>query len=163
MSVRQDVPVRAFYLRNDTLYLLSCTIFYRRRLWDDGALRLDEQYKHAADKDVVLRLIQRGYTFRHIPAFLSLFTIGENIGMDPLAQQEGLDVHMRHGGTRSTTVRAFVANTRKCEKLLRGCYRRPDLSYDYVLDDTPTYRHVMKKGVHARLSREQYLNWGQET
>ena len=59
VALRREIPLRRFNIVNSFLNLQSCTLFFRRSLWDRGLLRLDSQYRYAADKDLVLDAVMR--------------------------------------------------------------------------------------------------------
>ncbi len=72
MEVRRapEFDSRALLLQN---FIPSHSTFIRRRVLDDGSLRLDPSLRFAGDWDWVLRLASAGRTFHHIPRILSYF------------------------------------------------------------------------------------------
>lgn len=62
------------------LYVYSSSTFFRRRVLDDGALRLDEAFRQTMDLELFVRLDASGYRFRHLPRPLSCFRVhGEQL------------------------------------------------------------------------------------
>ncbi len=65
---------------NAFLNIFSCTIFFRKKLWDEGLLRLDSGLRYAADMDLILRLLSGGVKMLQVDDYLSLFTAdGSNL------------------------------------------------------------------------------------
>ena len=58
-AARRELPVRRPYLRNGVNYLLSCTVFFRRSVWENSA-RFDLSYPRLADKKWYLGLLASG-------------------------------------------------------------------------------------------------------
>lgn len=151
VALRREIPLRRFYVANTFLYAQSCTMFFRRALWDRGALRLDSRLRYAADKDLVLRLMGGGTRFAHLPEVLALFGIdGSNLSTHPQMAREAETVRLRHGGLRWRPLRAVAYAGRRIERLLRGAYGGADLSYRYALDETPHYADFHAAGVGGR-------------
>lgn len=137
---RKEVPFRRPYVVNGFLYLASCTLFYRRRLLDQGLLTLDTQYRYAADKDLILRLDAAGARIAHVPRCLSIFGIdGENLSTHPRALEENEAVRVAHGALQPSWLRPALTVGRRVERLLRGAYRTEELQYQYAIDEHPNY------------------------
>ena len=140
IALRREIPLRRFYVANTFLNAQSCTLFYRRRLWDEGLLKLDSRYRYAADKDLVLRLQAVGVRFHHLSEVLSVFGVdGGNLSTHPQMEQEAEAVRLAHGGLRWRPLRSLAYGGRRIERLLRGCYRATDLRYRFALDEVPQY------------------------
>jgi len=158
VSARREIPLRSPYVRNGFLYALSCTLFFRRSLMDEGLLEFDTTYRFAGDMDLVLRLTGAGCRFVHIPHYLALFTVtGTNLSLDPRMEEEAEAIKNRHGQSPSRIVRRTIMFGRHVEKLLRGCYTRDRLAYEYALDEEPHYRHVESGSVPSLFTYESYL------
>jgi len=73
LAYRQELPFDLFMLKYlHILYIPSTTIFFRRRVFDDGNF-LDINYHYAMDYEFFLRLALKGYQFCHVPGFLADF------------------------------------------------------------------------------------------
>ena len=107
----------------DYLYTLSCTMFLRKALFDDG-IRLDEQYKAVADEDFVVRILRNGYRSQHFKRYFSVFAnTGENLGITELAKAEAKALSM--SAPRWVRIlRIPLKCVRLLAKLLSGCYRQ---------------------------------------
>jgi glycosyltransferase involved in cell wall biosynthesis len=66
-------PFRALLVSNP-MYICTAATFLRRRVIDDGEL-YDDTYKDVGDLEFYLRLIRKGYKFKHVSRFLSAFTM----------------------------------------------------------------------------------------
>ena len=153
VALRREIPLRRFYVANSFLNAQSCTLFYRRRLWDHGLLKLNDRYRYAADKDLVLRLMASGVRFVHLPEVLSLFGIdGNNLSTHARMEQEAEQVRLAHGGMRWRPARVLALAGRRLERLLKGSYRALDLEYRFALDEQPRYASFRARGIGGRYS-----------
>ncbi|MBK1616095.1 hypothetical protein CKO44_21810 [Rubrivivax gelatinosus] len=117
LAYRREPPPRAFYIRNSFLYLYSCTLFYRRRLWDEGLLRLDTRLRYAADMDLVLRLLDAGCRFARVDLPLaSYMATGANLSMHSGMAEETRLLQRRHGALRWGPARALARVPRWIER-----------------------------------------------
>lgn len=148
IAARRDVRLSKLYISNTFLNTSTCALFFRRRLWDEGILRLDEAYHYAADMDLILRLIKDGRRCHYIDSYLSLFMFdGANLSCHDEMPEEIATLQRKHGGSRYALHRNLVRCARNLERLVSGSYRRSALAYDFAVDDVPTYRHVTAPAV----------------
>lgn len=116
------------------LYILSCATFFRRRFFDEGH-RFDIGFRAAGDHDLVLRMLQMGYTSRHLPGYLATFMMtGANQSTSPQAVQEAALIwEATPAWVRS--LRLPINLTRLAAKLACGTYlqQRP-LTYAIYTD-----------------------------
>lgn len=151
IALRREIPLRRFYVSNSFLNAQSCTLFYRRRLWDEGLLKLDSRYRYAADKDLVLRLLNAGVRFHHMPEVLSIFGVdGSNLSTHPQMEVEAEAVRLAYGGYRWRPARMLAYGGRRLERLVSGCYRAVDLDYLFASDELPTYVAYSARGMGGR-------------
>ena len=151
VALRREIPLRRFYVVNTFLNTQSCTMFYRRALWDRGLLTLDSRFRYAADKDLVLRLQSAGAVFHHLPEVLSVFGVdGTNLSMHERMEHEAEQIRRAHGGLRFKPLRALALAARRVERLLRGGYRSTDFAYRYALDEVPHYADYLARAVGGR-------------
>jgi hypothetical protein len=156
LAARREIPLRPAYVRHGFLYAMSCTLFFRRRLWDKGLLRFNPAYKLAGDMDVVLSLLECGLKVMHIPAYLALFTAGRgNLSTLPLMETETLAIRRAHGAMPGRLTQRLVMCGRYLERGVRGCCRPADLTFRFALDEKPTYRTVVAKRVGWSFSHER--------
>lgn len=144
ISFRKAAPARWQYIATSYLYVFTCTMFFRRRIVDDG-LRFDTSYKAVADLDFVLRVMKSGYKFKYLNRFLSAFTVtGGNLGVSQGAVLEW----RKFVASQSTWIRLakYPLNwARLIEKFLHGAYlvKKP-LEYSIYTDDSGGSRKRMK-------------------
>jgi glycosyltransferase involved in cell wall biosynthesis len=151
IAARREIRLSHRYIANTFLNAYSCSLFFRRSLWEEGLLRFDERYRYAGDMEMVLRLLGAGKHSLHVGQYLALFTFdGDNLSCHPQMLDETHDVQRLYGGAASATVRRAITVCRYVERLLNGCYRKVAIAYDYALDDRPTYRRVMAASVPGR-------------
>lgn len=144
LVARREIPLRATYVRNGFLYALSCSTFFRRRVWDEGVLRLDEKYRYAADLDLILRLLETGRFVAHLDAYLGLFCVhGGNLSVEKAADmEEEVETIRRRHGALPRAFRPAIRLLRVVEKTLNGCYRVDTVSFDAMAGAPPAIRHV---------------------
>jgi glycosyltransferase involved in cell wall biosynthesis len=153
VALRREIPFRRAYVANGFLNTQSCTLFFRRELWDRGLLRFDDGLRYAADKDLMLRLDASGVAIAHVPRVLSVFGIdGSNLSTHPQMAEEAEQVRRRHGAVTSPALRRLVLLGRAAERLLSGGYARRDLQYQYALDEHPHYRELHARRLGGRYS-----------
>lgn len=153
LAARRALPARRLYLLSGALYTTSCTLFFRRRLFDDGLLSFNPAHRYVGDVDLVLRLLEAGATFAHLPIYMGLFTMSDsNLSSHPGAVRELREVYRHHRPAllKATPVRLALKAARWAEKLGRGCYRTASLSYEFSLDEQPALRQVSRDRVTWR-------------
>ncbi len=127
LSARREIPARPFFLRHGVNYILSCTTFFRKRVWEKNR-PFDLSYRLLADKKFYLTAISSGTVIRHIPAYLGAFgSTGSNESLSPLASQEQARLRAEFGACPLGIARKAVRLLRCSEKLLRGCYGRKSI------------------------------------
>ena len=142
LAARREIPLRRFYVVNGFLYSLSCSLFFRRGLLDEGALRFDTHYRFAGDADLMIRLLDAGKKVLHIDRYLGLFGVdGTNLSLNPNMEAEKEQLRVRHGGLPSVLCR-FAMCCRYFERMLSGCYARQTISYNFSTDETPHYHYI---------------------
>lgn len=88
LASRRGYPPRRAFLAVSHLYVLSCTMFFRRSILEKG-FQFSTGWKTIGDYDFVMRILGAGFQARHVPGFLSAFTItGNNLGGGELARRE---------------------------------------------------------------------------
>ncbi len=144
LASRREIPLRRSYLKNSFLYAASCATFFRRRLWSDGMLRLNNRYRYAADMDLMLNLLSAGKRIRHIPFTLARFVVdGGNLSLtQAAAMAEEVESIQKIHRAMPRVLRIPYRALRCIERLISGCYRTVSLSYDFALDEMPRYRHI---------------------
>lgn len=158
LAARREIPLRSFYVRNDFLYAISCTTFFRRRLLDDGLLGFDTAYKAAGDMDLIMKLLSAGRKVAHVEDYLALFGVDGNnltVSLGSTMAEESHDVQVKYGGFGSAALRKAVKGLRFLERAVSGCYRRDDVSYAYVENELAESRMVSKKSLSFRFTYDR--------
>lgn len=158
LAARREIPLRKIYVRNGFLYSFSCTLFFRRKLLDSKLLSFDIQYKRAGDMDLMLKLLDQNIRIEHIPSYLSLFGVdGNNLSTDGLMKSETLEIRRKYGGLPLRLAQRFILIGRYIERLLSGCYKFDMVSYDYALDEKPSYRTIPATKIGFRFLYKKVL------
>jgi glycosyltransferase involved in cell wall biosynthesis len=151
LSARREIPLRLAYMLNGPTYAISCTLFFRRRLLEQGLLAFDPSYRIVGDTDVVLRLLRHGRKSSKVDRYIGLFGVtGHNLSTHPDFAAEAERVRREHGAFTSPWLRRAVLAGRVAEKLVRGAYRTVSLDYDYATDEVPNWRRVRASDVGWR-------------
>lgn len=88
LAYRKGYRPRWYYIVTSHLYVLSCTMFFRRRIIEEGFF-FDTGYRAAGDAEFVVRVLRSGFKARHIKHYLAAFTMtGKNLSVDPSAIKE---------------------------------------------------------------------------
>ena len=143
IAARREIRLSPAYIANSFLNAFSCTLFFRRRLWDVGILKLESGYKYAADMDLILRLLKTGKRIIKIPRYLAVFTLdGSNLSCHPQMLEETAQIQERFGACRFRAMRRLIRTGRYIERLLSGSYRKVDVTYRFAENEIPHYRIV---------------------
>jgi hypothetical protein len=150
IAYRAEIPFRRLYVANGFLNAASCTLFFRRHLYDSGLLKLDSTLRYAADKELMLRLHSSGVKIAHTRRVLSLFGVdGANLSGHPDMAIEAEAVRQRYGAL-PRTLRPILRLGRLIERGARGHYLRRAVEYKYAIDEQPIYRDVFAHSVGTR-------------
>ena len=77
-----------WFLLSSHLYFLTSTMFFKRKIIDEGN-RYNINFKNIGDIEFVVRLFDKKYKFNHIKEYFALFTItGKNLSYDNSAKIE---------------------------------------------------------------------------
>lgn len=89
MASRRGYPPRWSFLGSSHLYVLSCTMFLRRRVFAEYGLQFDPSWRTVGDLDFVLRALRAGFKLKYSPRYTSAFVItGDNLGGGTMALAE---------------------------------------------------------------------------
>ena len=150
LAARREIRLSSFYIANSFLNSFSCTMFFRRELFDSGELRLNDEFKYASDMDMVLRLLKMKKKYIHIKQYLSLFTFdGENLSCSPKMLSETEKVQQKYGGFQFSLFRKLVTLGRYIERWRIKSYHVDDLTFHFAKDEVPTYKIIQKTDVPA--------------
>lgn len=153
IALRREIPLRRFYVANSFLNVQSCTLFFRRRLLEQGRLHLESRFRYAADMDLVLTLRQAGVRFGHLPTVLSVFGVdGGNLSTHAGMETETEGIRLAHGGFRWPALRVLPLALRRTERMLRGAYAPASVTYAFAVDETPRYAQFSAQRLGGRYS-----------
>lgn len=135
LAYRKSYRLRVPYIQAAHLYVPSCAMFWRRRLWDAG-LRFDPAWRAQGDADFVVRALKAGFRAARLPAYLAAFTLGTaNLGGTVAAYREML-VARSAAPCWVKWFRGVWALARLGEKLASGAYfQKFPLQYDLFVGD----------------------------
>lgn len=146
LAARRFGPLRPLYVKNSYLYAASCTLFFRRRLWDKGWLNFDTKYRMLDDMDLILWLMRHHVKIVYFSAYLGLFGVdGGNISTDPGAETELTHIRKKYKAMDIRLFRKGILLGWYLERALRGGFFPDNLQYAYAEDAAPHYRIVSKK------------------
>lgn len=157
LAARREIPFRPFYVKRDFLYTASCTLFFRRTLFERGLLNFDTSYRLAGDMDLILKLAANGVKFGHINDYLSLFgTDNNNLSVKHKAQMEEEVQHIRrvYGGSNSPWICKAAKMVRFAERALCGCYRQDNVSFLYANNERPEHSRITADRLGFRFTYE---------
>ena len=134
-AFRKGCAPRWPYILSAHLYVFSCALFFRRRVWESG-LRFAAAFQSAGDMDFVARALRAGFRAAHVPRYFSTFTwTGDNMSSSAAARSE----ERRIRGAAPAWVRWLrgpLNLARLLEKAGSGAYRQVwPLTYELYLDD----------------------------
>jgi hypothetical protein len=130
-SIRREISPNLVYLVHGVNYIMSCTVFMRRRVWKQGA-KLDTSYKYVADKKFYVENLRRGFSFVHVPALLGAYTAtGSNLSLQQAATLQEQARLRRELGSWPAPFRKIVRVLRCLKKVISGCYSKKSISIKY--------------------------------
>ena len=87
-AYRKGYQPRWYYIITSHLYVLTCTMFFRRKIIEKGFF-FDTGLRTAGDEEFVVRVLRGGINAKHVKRYQAAFTItGKNLGADEQARQE---------------------------------------------------------------------------
>ncbi len=140
IAYRKGYPPRWPYIATSHLYVLTCTMFLRRRVIESGYL-FDTDFKVVGDFDFVLRLLRDGFKTVHLKRYLSVFTLtGSNLSYDEKAVQERERLYI----SLPLVLKMFkypLNGLRLLEKAMHGAYwQKMPLKYAVYATENATHR-----------------------
>ncbi len=140
VAYRKGYRPRWRYILSSHLYVLSCTMFFRRKIIQEGNF-FDTRYRAVGDADFVVRLLRKGYETRHIKRYFSVFTMtGDNLSTDQRAIKEQKEL-LTQAPFAVRKSRWILNALRLTVKLFSGAYfQSMPLKYQVYTINTPTKR-----------------------
>ncbi|MCU0285244.1 MAG: glycosyltransferase [Acidobacteria bacterium] len=140
IAFRKGYTPRWRYIAASHLYLQSCSMFFRRRIIDDGCF-FNTEYRVIGDEELVVRLLRKGYKASHVRRFLAAFTMtGKNLSVDERAVIEK-QMAAAEVPRYIRTFKWLINGFRFAEKFLSGAYflSKP-LKYEIYTPESETQR-----------------------
>ena len=123
------------------LSTLSCGIFFRRKLVDEGFF-FDPKLRDVGDADWMVRLLRRGTTMAVLRQFTSVFTsTGENMSVRPNARREALELR-QSAPLWAQKLRPWFVLHHRLRRLAGGIYFQRPFSYEIFTLASPEKRVV---------------------
>lgn len=151
LTIRPDGTLLAYrkgfrpwwpYMEVTHLYLFTCTMFFRRKIFDAG-FRFRPELKFTGDHDFVIRVLRAGYRARHVRRYMAAYVIhAGNMSASEAARAE----LWRPGRQVPRWVRVLkypLRVARLLEKAASGAYwERMPIVYAIYPDEAATERQV---------------------
>ena len=121
VAFRKGYQPRWYYILTSHLYVLSCTMFFRRRIIEQGFF-FDTGYRAAGDAEFVVRVLRSGFNAKHVKRYFAAFTMtGTNLSVDPEAIKERK--RLSASAPLYIKISKWLLNgTRLLEKFFSGAY-----------------------------------------
>ena len=89
LAARKTYQPRWPYILTSYLYIYTCSLFFRRPVFDQGHRFNPEKYKIVGDADLIIQMLRSQVRFQHYQQFTSIYTwTGKNLSENPAAIQE---------------------------------------------------------------------------
>ena len=135
LAFRKAQPLGLCYVETSHLYNLSCGMFFRRHIWEQG-IRFDATYRNLGDQDWVMRLLKNGVRTGCTDRFLAAFCFtGQNMSQREEARIEKQKLHDQCP-VWARQLRYPLNLMRWSEKALRGGYCQRPFNYAVYPDDS---------------------------
>lgn len=140
IAFRKGYQPRWFYILASHLYVPTCTMFYRRRIIDEG-FYFDLNFKANADADFVVRVLRNGYALTHVKKYFAAFTMtGRNLSSEKIAKKESAFM-FNQSPVYIRRFRWFLNGLRFLEKFCSGAYfQKKTLEYSVYVKNNGTQR-----------------------
>ncbi|HSR87710.1 MAG TPA: hypothetical protein VLL07_02055 [Pontiella sp.] len=156
----KSMPLRKRYVQSGYLYNLSCAMFFRTRVFEQG-LRFNPEFKALGDQEFMIRLLGRGVKTAVHNRFFSAYTfMPGNLSEQEIAREESDKLLERFWGG-ACLLRFFWRSIQRAERVLRGCrYQRFPVEYAIYVKDACVRRVNTGSKVSARWPGERVKGRG---
>lgn len=159
LAYRKAFPPRWPYFFSNYLYTTTCTLFYRRKIFD--RVQFDESYRSIADVIFLYRVMRAGFRGKHVPGYVATFTYsGVNLSLHPVSVEE----RRRFRATLPAwfkICRPFFFFLFFLEKALHGCYTEQS-NLAYAIYDADISRGRIQHTVKAPGFRIRFVPKGDQ-
>lgn len=140
IAFRKSIPINLAHMyAAKHLYIYTCSLFFRRKILDQGFF-FDTGYTNIGDYEFVTRILKQGFSSRYINRFTSVFTMtGNNLSADVSASRE-LKQFLSLAPAYTQILSPFFKVIRTIQKFWHRAYSTPKpLEYQiYLKDDLST-------------------------
>jgi glycosyltransferase involved in cell wall biosynthesis len=145
IAFRKGYQPRWPFILSSHLYVLSCTMFFRRKILDHGFC-FDTTYKAVGDADFVVRVLQEGFVAKHLNRYFSTFTMtGQNLSTDNRAINEQKEL-LQNAPPSIRFMKPILNLLRLGEKCISGAYvQGGPIQYDIYTKDQPLSGNTKRK------------------
>lgn len=144
VSYRQAILPTRRHIRASHLNTLSCAMFFRRKLVEQGFV-FDPKLKDVGDAEWVERLLIHNVPMRILPEPLAIFAFtGQNRSADPFARSEAARRSSYSNGLIAKAARAGIIAEHRFRKALAGAYKKRDVTVQIYTLDSLNARSVRK-------------------
>jgi len=150
IAYRKGYRPHWFYILASHLYVLSCTMFFRKKIIEDGFF-FDTRYRAVGDADFVVRLLRNGYHAKHIKRYFSAFAMtGKNLSNDALGIEEQKQL-LRSAPVYLRICKPILNVFRLAGKFFSGAYfQKWPLEYSvYIYDNAMENQQNQRKTFHV--------------
>jgi glycosyltransferase involved in cell wall biosynthesis len=122
------------------LAILTCSTFFRRKVFEKQDLFFNPQLKDIGDGDWVMRLIDHKVPMAVLRQFTSSFAeTGFNMNTKPNAVREKKEL-LESAPAWARTSRGLIVLHYRLRKMLAGCYRQRPFQYEIYTEASPSKR-----------------------
>lgn len=122
------------------LSTLSCAMFFRRRLIEEGCYFFNTEYRCGGDQEWMVRLLRAGVKMASLGEFTSVFTrTGTNLGRDARAEAERSKLRATAPGWIRMGAPVWVIHHR-FRRWLAGAYRQQPFEFEIFTPSSPDRR-----------------------
>jgi glycosyltransferase involved in cell wall biosynthesis len=147
LAYRKSFQPRWPYFFSNYLYTTTCTLFYRRTIFD--RVQFDESYRSIADVIFLYRVMRSGFQGKHVKGYTATFMYsGQNLSLNPVSEVEKKRF-LQTLPAWFRVIKPLFFVLFYLEKLVRGNYReRPGLTYE-IYDQDPGAGRTMFRVIPA--------------
>jgi glycosyltransferase involved in cell wall biosynthesis len=134
-AYRKGYQPRWYYIITSHLYVLTCTMFFRRKVIEKGFF-FDTGYRAAGDAEFVVRVLRSGFNAKHVKRYQAAFTMtGKNLGADEQSRLERKQL-LAKAPFYICISRLHLNFLRLIEKFFSGAYfQKKPLEYSVYVQD----------------------------
>lgn len=144
LAFRKSFAPRWRYFFSNYLYVNTCTLFYRRKIF--STCRFDESYKSIADVIFLYDVLRKGFRGAHIRKYFATFTYsGANLSLNPISKIEK-DQFDKYLPFWYRMLKPLYFTMFFVERMLHNSYwEKSPLSYSIYTKESPGKRTVKSK------------------